>query len=381
MKRFILMLGVLCAPLLSLPAFGQADFSNIVGHEKKPHKDTVLTTKALPAAEAKRLEGKLHQIRDLLLATPAVKNLRGHDWETFTTVKTHEESTRPVVASVSYIPFPYFKDPHTGKPISSEEGPPFNIHINDPEAILGQNPYRVDAEAHFTMEPKSLGQLNGLPIFDGHFVVLSKRSEPVFTPVSQERYLTRLIEKSRKEQKEATASFKDVPEDPAVKKRDIESRQSALKAARAEQEKRWAVMQPKWPDRVAAERAKFDEKEKKALAEVEDIKTSSPRQRFLKPFETRLKALEAELAGLSSAEKAAPAYLPRNPNKDRASGLAAPGSTDGTRIVTINPALFDPKKPKSAIQLIVLGTTQYEPKLYEQVQQQLDKTALMNLIE
>ncbi len=140
-------------------------------------------------------------------------------------------------------------------------------------------------------------------------------------------------------------------------------------------------MQPKWPDRVAAERAKFDAKEKKALEEIEDLKTSSPRQRFLKPFETRLKALEAEQAGLSPAERSAPAYLPRNPNKDRASGLAAQGSTDGTRIVTINPALFDPKRPKSEIQLIILGTTQYEPKLFDQVQQQLDKTALMSLIE
>ncbi len=198
MTRFILMLGVLCAPLLSLPAFGQADFSNIVGHEKKPYHDTVLT-KTLPPAEANRLEGKLHQIRDLILATPAVKTLRGHDWETFGTVKNHVDPARPVVASVSYIPFAYFKDPRSGKPISSEEGPQFSIHINDPEAILGQGGYTVDPEAHFTAEPRSMGQMNGFPIFAGQFVVLSKRGQPVFTPVSQERYLNRLIEKSRKE--------------------------------------------------------------------------------------------------------------------------------------------------------------------------------------
>ena len=381
MTRFMLMLGVLCSALLSLPAFGQADFSNIVGHEKKPHHDTVQTAKPLPPAEAKRLEGKLHQIRDLILAVPAVKTLRGHDWETFTVVKNHVDSARPVLGTVTYIPFPYFKDPRSGKPISSEEGPPFSIHINDPEAILGQGSYSVDPEAHFTAEPRSLGQLSGFPVFEGHFVVLSKKGQPVFTPVSQERYLTRLIEKSRKELNEASANLKSMPDNPAVNKRDIESRESALKAARAEQEQRWAVMQPKWPDRVAAERAKFDAKEKKAREEIEDLKTSSPKQRYLKPFETRVKGLEAELAGLSPAERSAPAYLPRGSNKDRASGLAAPGSTDGTRIVTINPALFDPKKPKSDIQLIILGTTQYEQKLFEQVQQQLDKTALMSLME
>jgi hypothetical protein len=379
--RFILVLGVLCAPLLSLPAFGQTDFSSMTGHEKKPHKDTVLTTKPLPPAEAKRLQGKLHQIRDLILATPAVKNLRGYDWETFTTVKSHSDSARPVLASVTYIPFAYFKDPRSGKPISSEEGPPFSIHINDPEAILGQEPYTVDPDAGFTAEPRSSGEMNGYPVFAGQFVVLSKRGQPVFTPVSQERYINRLLEKSRQELKEVGERFKGVPEDPSATKRDIESRQAALKAARAEQEQRWSVMMPKWPDRVAAERTKFDAKEKKALEEIEDLKTSSPRQRYLKPFETKQKALEAELAALTPAERAAPAYLPRGTNKDRASGLAAQGSTDGTRIVTINPALFDPKKPKSEIQLIILGTTKYEPKVFDQVQQQLDKTALLNLIE
>ncbi|MFL5343965.1 MAG: hypothetical protein ACJ8AT_04195 [Hyalangium sp.] len=383
MTRFMLMLGVLCAPLLSLPAFGQTDFSNIVGHEKKPHKDTVLTTKPLPPAEAKRLEGKLHQIRDLLLATSALKSLHGYDWETFTTVKNHEDPARPVIASVTYIPFAYFKDPHSGKPISSEEGPPFSIHINDPEAILGQGAFNVDREARFVAEPPSSGQMSGFPVFTAQFVVMSKRGQPVFTPISQERFLTRLIEKSRKELDDINARFKGVKEDPAVTKREIESRQAALKSARAEQEQRWTTMQPKWPDRVAAERAKFDAKEKKALEEIEELKTSSPRQRFLKPVETRQKALEAELAGLSPAERAAPAYIPHggSANKDRASGLAPPGATDGTRIVTINPALFDPKKPKSAIQLIILGTTMYSPRLFDEVQNQLDKTALMKLIE
>jgi hypothetical protein len=156
---------------------------------------------------------------------------------------------------------------------------------------------------------------------------------------------------------------------------------TAIKADRAEHEQRWAVMMPKWPDRVAAERAKFDIKEKKALDEVEQIRSSSPRERFLKPLAARLAALEAELAGLSPDERAAPAYLPSIPNQGRASGLAVSGNTDGKRIVTLNPALFDPRRPKSDIQVLVLGTTIYKPELFDQVQQQLDKNALMGLMD
>jgi hypothetical protein len=373
---------MLCAFACTSPAFGQTDFSDIVGHEKRPYRETILTDKPLPAEEAKRLKDKLHRIRDLVLAIPALQDLQhGHDWETAASVKNHPDPARPIVARVTYFPFAYFKDPRTGKPVSSEEGPPFSIHINDPEIILGQGSYNVDQEARFTAEPRITGQLDGFTVYDGHFVVLSKQDKPVFTPISQERYLTRLIEKSRKDLNNVKASFKDVPENPAVNKRDIESREAAWKTARAEQEQRWAVMMPKWPDRVAAERAKFDAKEKKGLEEIEELKTSSPRQRYLKPFESRLAALEAELAGLSPEERSAPAYLPRVPDKSRASGLAASGATDGTRIVTINPALFDPRRPKSDFQLIILGTTQYMPKVFDQAQQQLDKTALVGLTE
>lgn len=381
MNRIILALGMLCACAATAPALAQTDFSDIVGHQKKPHEETVLTAKPLPAAELRRLKDKLNRIRDMVLATPALKDLRGHDWETYASITNPLDPSRPVVARVGYIAFKYFKDPRTGKPVSSEEGPPFSIHINDPEAILGQGSYTVDREARFTAEPRSTGQLDGYPVFAGQFVVMSKNNLPVFTPVSQERYLGRLIEQSRKRLDEVKASFKGVQEDPAVNRRDIESRQAAWKTARAEQEQRWSVMMPKWPDRVAAERAKFDAKERKALEEIEELKTSSPQQRYLKSFETRLKALEAELAALSPEERAAPAWLPRGTNKNRESGLADPGATDGTRIVTINPALFDPHHPKSDIQLIILGTTQYSPKLYDQVQQQLDKSALAGLID
>jgi hypothetical protein len=381
MIRVVVAVFVLCAFMGAQPAFGQADIDSIVGHEKKPHRDLFMTNKPLPPAEAGRLKDKLHRIRDMILGVPAIQSLRGYDWETSIVVKDPADPSRPVVAKVLYIPFHYFRDPHNGKVASSEEGPPFSIHINDPEAILGQGSYNVDAEARFTAEPRSVGQLGGYPVYAGQFVVMSRQELPLFTPVSQERYLARLIEKSRKDLDKVKATLKGTPDNPAANRQEIESRQAAWKAARAEQEQRWSVMMAKWPDRVAAERAKFDAKEKKGLDEIEELKTSTPSQRYLKPFEERLKALEAELAGLSPEERAATATLPPGTDKTRASGLAAPGSAGGTRIVTINPALFDPKKPRSAIQLIILGTTQYEPKLFDQVQQQLDKTALAGMIE
>jgi hypothetical protein len=49
--------------------------------------------------------------------------------------------------------------------------------------------------------------------------------------------------------------------------------------------------------------------------------------------------------------------------------------------VTPNPQFFDPKQPRTAVQLIVLGSIRYQPELFKTVQQQIDKTALVKLLE
>jgi hypothetical protein len=263
---------------------------------------------------------------------------------------------------------------------SSAEGPPFSIHLNDPEIVLGQNGYNVDKDAGFTVAPKIVGDLDGWPVYEDQFVAITKDGRPLFVPVSQARYLGVAIGNARRELADIKKRFAQTPEDPAVNLHDIESRLAAIRGARAENEQRWAQMQAKWPDRVAAERARFDDKERQRLAEVEELKTTTPRQRFVKPFEQRLAALEAELAGLPDLERAAPARFQAG-KAERASGLASAGEASTRPISMLNPKVFDPAKPKESVQLIVLGTTRYLPAVFNEVQKQIDKQALVGLLD
>jgi hypothetical protein len=367
--------------LAFLPLLAAATADNtIVGKEVKPFKLTVLTTTPLPAAQQQALIAKINKIREALRATPALADLRGYDWETYASIKTGLDASAPVVGVVGYIAFAYFKNPKTGALERSIEGPPLQIHLNDPEVLLPNGLYSVDQDARYTLEPKQIGELDGFPVYDGHFVVMTKSHQPLFVPVTQEQYLTTRIDQARKELQQMNKKFKDVPEDPHVQQREIDSRMAAIRQSRADNEQRWSQM-GRWPGRVAAERAKYDAKEKQWLAEVEELKTSTPRQRFTRNFQERLNALEQELSNLTSDQKALTAWHPRNPNKNRASGLAALGSEDGTRIVTLNPQLFDRTKPRSTIQVLILGTTRYFPRVYDEVQQQLDKNALLGVID
>ncbi|MFL6549247.1 MAG: hypothetical protein ACJ8OJ_11170 [Povalibacter sp.] len=367
--------------MISVATIGHASADAALGgKERKPHELTILTTTPLTAASQQALIVKLNQIRGALRATPALANLRGYDWETYASIKTGTDAASPVVGVVGYIAFAYFKNPKTGALEPSVEGPGLKIHLNDPEVLLPDGLYNVDQDARFALEPKQIGEIDGFPVYEGQFVVMSKRGQPLFVPISQETYLNRLIATARKDVADINKQFRSVPEDPRVQQGEIDSRLAAIKQSRADNEQRWAQMS-RWPDRVVAERAKYDAKERQWIAEVDDLRTSTPRQRFTRKFDQRLASLEQELAALTAEQKASNAYQPRNPNGSRASGLAQLGSEDGTRIVTLNPQLFDKNKGRAAIQLLVIGTTRYFPAVYDEVQHQLDKTTLLGLID
>jgi hypothetical protein len=78
----------------------------------------------------------------------------------------------------------------------------------------------------------------------------------------------------------------------------------------------------------------------------------------------RLQALESQLAALSAPQRNEPARLPSGP-----------------RIVSANPALFDGRRPRSDIRLLVIGPTRYFPALYETVERQIDRAALRSMID
>lgn len=80
--------------------------------------------------------------------------------------------------------------------------------------------------------------------------------------------------------------------------------------------------------------------------------------------EQRLADLQSELAGLSPAERAAPAYSSSG-KRVRPSGLGSPGPRESRPVVTENPELFDPSLPRTAFQLAAVTTHPFDTKFSE----------------
>jgi hypothetical protein len=194
--------------------------------------------------------------------------------------------------------------------------------VNDPDAILGgSSGYQIDQQARITFEPKVTGQVDGFPVYEGDFVVLSPRGQPVFTPMSEQRFLDYEIDRTRKIERDARKDLEGLPEGPT-------------------------------------------------------------KQRLVGRYRQRVQALEAELASLPVARRSAPARMPVDLRSTRRASLLSerPDPTDRL-IVTLNPKLFDPTKPRSAVQLIIIGTPHALPEVYRQVWQQIDKKKLLSLID
>jgi hypothetical protein len=294
----------------------------IAGKEKKPHEQTVtFVSPPLTPAESKAFSGKLQAIRQLLLAAPALQNLRGADWATFARIDGHLPG-RPLKATLGYIAYPYFFNARLNRAESSAEGSPFTISINDADIVLGNHGYRVDQEAQFTFAPETTGELDGYPVYsaEDRFVVITPDARPIYVAVTEQRYLELRIAQERKSLEHFKKSLSQMPDSPA--------KSAAI-----------------------------------------DKQTA------------HLSALEAELAELPDAQRTSPALDPDGAPTKRPSMLAEIGARKTRAIVMPNPDLFDPGKPRASVQLIVLGSIRYRPDLFREVQPQIDKHALAALLD
>ena len=299
----------------------QAALKSIVGHEKKAHAQTTIVSPPLTSTESKAALATIQALRRLLLETPALTGLRGHDWATYGHIGG-QGAGHPLKLRLGYIAYPYFFNARMQRAESSAEGPPFGIYVNDPDVVIGQGGFLVDEDARFTFAPAVVATVDGYPVYgdSDRFIVITGDGRPLFAPVTQQQFLDLRISQARgglESMKESLASLPDGPE------------------------KRAAIGKQ----------------------------------------EARLTALVAERSSMTEAQLWAPALDPDGRPTRRASFLAEPGTGRTRAIVMVNPALFDPHKPRTSAQVIVLGSIRYEPALYGQVESQIDKAALARLLD
>ncbi len=269
--------------------------------------DATPGTRVLPIAErraALSLAGSILDVlrRDSAIAAPVgyTVNLRrivaGRD-------TTLAAGAMPYSAGVAGAYWGYFlKD---GKPDPDASGKtPISVYAN---TLTGCSTYDEDYQIEDRGKPmldggppiltglRQTGEFRGHPIYDAECVVMTNRPEPLYLPVTRERYMR------------------------------LEILGMRAKVARTRKEINYEALDAKF-------RALYDS--------------------AFKVSDQMIAARQATLDAMSPSERAAPAAIRHNDIAD--STLAAPGDPDAVRLITLNPAFFDRTLPASKAQIIIV---------------------------
>lgn len=278
--------------------------------------------------------------------------------------------------------FRHFKISSGEKKVAAE-GPRFMIYINWLGAVypdvgkLMHAPaiepwgeeldYDFDEGEGIFYEPQKIDEFQGFSIYDADAIVITKSKEPLWLPVSRERFLKALI-------KEAEADVQELKERDEQQARDDEKTYQELKSidpARAEEVKKILEEGAEWNKKqIKDEEAKTREL---ALTKNWKLLTSIP--------EERVRLLKEEFASLSPAERTSQAYYKVGmENSETLSGLVPEGTKDANPLVTPNPYFFDSSIPKSDIQLIVIQNYKSFKRRFDEGRASLEVKKQLELI-
>ncbi len=224
-----------------------------------------------------------------------------------------------------------------------------NVWVNSIGAALRERQLnREDEQGPIFYAPWDDGEVAGYPRFDNGVIIVTNIKRPLWVPVSQERYI-------RMDIRDRTAEFQQL--------RRVWAEGSPYEQFLKGHEKRLREIEEayqgskKYVDPKLAEeyRAQAIESEDYALEELKKSESEwrADVERRTNHYEQAIHALEAELASLSPADRAAPAHYDTN-SRRRPSRLVDPGTPGVQRIVGPNKDFFDPQRPL-ATQLIVVG--------------------------
>ncbi len=206
-----------------------------------------------------------------------------------------------------------------------------------------------DDEGEFYEELVRTADIGGFPIY-GDMLVITKNGQPVWTPVSRERYLKAFIAKRRPDAANAEIYIAD-----QQKKLDAFIAPDASAARQAKYKAAIDKMASKGAAAVEHERRYWERDEADNLAVLKRGASRDPKVSPLAGVIAGVKAAEEQLAAMPPAERNAPACLLDAGSDMTKSGLVATGTPKCVPLVGKNPNFFDQQLPRSVPQIIVVS--------------------------
>ncbi len=414
-----LLLALLVAAVLPLSIAAQSPEpdprtagSDVVG-KLRPVRDPT-TMVRIPAAHRQIMEANLQRFVAIVLRDPALQPPVGFDFRTGTHAYAPPlpvSPRAPLAYTMTGLLYWYTYMPAARGALGSIRPEPismqgFFVRGNNISSVFdGRERWQTDERGLTYWEPREIRKVAGFPQYSTGAVVLKRNPRPIWVPVSREWALQRELTMARK-------NFDAVAKSAAAARAfdptaNLEKWLSERPERQREMEKSYTEMKRSNPEFAEKIRANFFDLENRVERTMRDV---AERQKVAPPYnESRIEAqrrgvekcigyLEGELARLSPADRAAPAYVSlktielKRPCPEPGCSYVVDADFPGaTRIVTENPDYYDPSLPPSAIQLILVDFSYFEGRVrvappwrhaaYERIRDGLDYSALAAMLQ
>lgn len=241
---------------------------------------------------------------------------------------------------------------------SLQHGESLSLRINRlPEALHGDlsafnSPeWMNDEQGRFFPLPRPERTIDGFPVYGGQLLVTTGK-RVLMLPVSRERALKAMLRAMQGE-------LQNVDDTQGMYNQElIKFNSPEMKKSRQQTIDQVASYEPT-PEKAAAARARMEEVYR---VQEQQLREAAERQwsdnPAIREVQANVAALQARIDAMSPAERQAPAYVSREPEKNLPLGvdIVAAGMEGALALMAFNPEFFDTKQPQ-AIQLV---TTEVE---------------------
>ena len=248
------------------------------------------------------------------------------------------------------------------------------VAVNNLTRTLGDMPWaeRVrlpDGRQIRYMPRETSARVGGFPVYKnrlGDHLVLTKRDRDPWVSVTREQLVLALMSERERLFAHQAEERKPRPAPPCDK--DYKDWMSGAEERREDTER--AYQRLKKTDPAAAEQfhARMEKteadmpallKEGQARCEAQQKQAAQTTSAQVAPDRV-IEPLRAELARMTPAERASPAWYDKLPEGPDASGLVAPHAPRAVELVTTNPDFFDRSRPRTDFQVISVDI-EYDP--------------------
>lgn len=233
---------------------------------------------------------------------------------------------------------------------AGEASASIRVVINNPLS-LGIDSEIRDKEGSMAMEPIEVGELGGASVYwtegKGSCILVYKgNAKPLWKPVSQERFLRAHIDKLESQIEKARSEF--------AQERKKQQKSSGGMSAE-QQEEMLRQMEATNPEAAKQMRQQFEEMRRQMDAKTPQMQADADRDfaQLGSSLAPEIEKFKAELAAMTPAERAAPAYV-GGAHASRVSMLSKPDDEGSRAMVTANSDYFAANVDPSTAQLLTI---------------------------